>query len=62
MAEEDTWENKKNLKNVMEAVDEFERKYSRKEEEKTRRQEIEENRKTFSQEIPRRYTAKMLYG
>jgi len=47
MAEEDTWENKENLKNAMEAVDEFERKYSR-EEEEARRQEIEEDRKTFS--------------
>jgi len=61
-AEEDTWENKENLKNAMEAVDEFERKYSREEEEEARRQEIEEDRKTFSQEIPGRYTAKMLYG
>ena len=46
----------------MEAVDEFERKYSREEEEEARRQEIEEDRKTFSREIPGRYTAKMLYG
>jgi len=61
-AEEDTWENKENLKNAMEAVDEFERKYSREEEEEARRQEIEEDRKTFSREIPGRYTAKMLYG
>ena len=61
-AEEDTWENKENLKNAMEAVDEFERKYSREEEEEARRQEIEEDSKTFSREIPGRYTAKMLYG
>jgi len=32
----------------MEAVNEFERKYSRKEKEKARRQEIEKDRKTFS--------------
>ena len=37
MAEEDTWENKENLKNAMEVVNKFERKYSRKEEEETRR-------------------------
>jgi len=61
-AEEDTWENKENLKNAMEAVDEFERKYSREEEEEAKRQEIEEDRKTFSREIPGRYIAKMLYG
>jgi len=48
MAEENTWENKENLKNAMEAVDEFERKYSKEEEEEARRQEIEEDRKTFS--------------
>jgi len=46
----------------MEAVDEFERRYSREEEEETRRQEIEEDRKTFSQEIPGRYMATILYG
>jgi len=32
----------------MEAVDKFERKYSREEEEEAKRQEIEEDRKIFS--------------
>ena len=36
-AEEDTWENKENLKNAMETVDEFERKYCREEKEEVRR-------------------------
>jgi len=34
---EDTWENKENFKNMMEAVEEFEKKYSREEEEEARR-------------------------
>jgi len=49
-AKEDTWESKENLKNTMELVKEFEREYSREEEEKVRWQEAEENRKMFSRE------------
>ena len=62
MVAEDTWENKENLKNVMEAVEEFEKEYSREKKKETRRQEIKEDRRTFSWELPGRYTAKMLYG
>jgi len=35
-AEEDTWENRENLKNAMELVEEFEREYGREEEEEAR--------------------------
>jgi len=33
MAEEDTWESRENLKNAMELVEEFEKKYQREEKE-----------------------------
>jgi len=61
IAEEDTWESRENLKNAMELVEEFERKYGR-EEEEARQQETEEDRKVFNRELPGRYTAKLLYG
>ena len=35
-AEEDTWESRENLKNAMELVKEFEKRYSREEEEEAR--------------------------
>jgi len=60
-AEEDTWESRENLKNAMELVEEFEKKYSREEEEEGRWQEVERDRKTFSRELPGRYTVKLLY-
>jgi len=60
--EENTWESKENLKNAMELVKEFEKEYSREEEEEVRRQEAEGDRKIFSRELPGRYTAKLLYG
>jgi len=47
MAEEDTWESRKNLGNAKELVEEFEREY-RKEAEELRRQELEEEEKEFS--------------
>ena len=47
MMEEDTWENKENLKNAKELVEEFERKY-REEVEELRQQELEEEKKEFS--------------
>jgi len=62
MAKEDTWESKENLKNIMELVKEFEKEYCREEEEEVRQQEIEEDKKTFSRELPGRYTVKLLYG
>jgi len=62
MAEKDTWESRENLKNVMKLVKEFEKKYSREEEEEVRWQEAEEDRKVFNRELPGRYTAKLLYG
>ena len=61
MAEEDTWENRENLENAKELVDEFEREYGE-EEEELRRQELEEEEKEFSQELPREFMAKLLYG
>jgi len=61
-AEEDTWESRENLKNAMELVKEFEKRYSREEEEEARWKEVEGDRKTFSRELPGRYMAKLLYG
>jgi len=61
MAEEDTWESKENLQNASKLVEEFKKEYRREEEEKARRQEIEENRKVFNRELPGKYMAKLLY-
>jgi len=60
-AEEDTWENRKNLENAKELVEEFEREYGE-EVEELRWQEQEEEEKEFSQELSREFTAKLLYG
>jgi len=49
------------LENVKELVEEFERKY-RKEVEKLRQQELGEEKKEFSWELPREFTAKLLYS
>jgi len=62
MVEEDTWENRENLKNAMELVEEFEKEYDREEEEEVRRQKAEEDKQTFSRELLGRYMAKLLYG
>ena len=61
MVEEDIWENKENLENAKELVKEFEKKY-REEVEELRQQEQEEEEKEFSQELPREFMAKLLYG
>ena len=60
MVEEDTWENRENLGNAKELVEEFEREYGE-EAEELRRQELEEE-KEFCWELPREFTAKLLYG
>jgi len=60
-AEADTWESRENLENAKELVEEFEREYG-KEAEELRRQELEEEEKEFSHELPREFTAKLLYG
>jgi len=49
------------LGNAKELVEEFEREY-REEAEELRRQELEEEEKKFSRELPREFTAKLLYG
>jgi len=59
--EEDTWENRENLGNAKELVEEFEREYGE-EAEELRQQELEEEEKEFSWELPREFTAKLLYG
>ena len=61
MAEEDTWESRENLENVEELVEEFEREY-RKEAKELRWQEQKEEKKKFSQELPREFMAKLLYS
>ena len=60
-AEGNTWESRENLENAKELVEEFEREYG-KEAEELRRQKLEEKEKKFSQELPREFTAKLLYG
>jgi len=59
--EEDTWENRENLENVKELVKEFERIYGE-EVEELRQQELKEEEKKFSRELPREFMAKLLYG
>jgi len=61
MAEKDIWEGRENLKNSMELVEEFEREYHREEEEEVRQQEANEDKRTFSRELPGRYIVKLLY-
>ena len=61
MAEEDTWENRKNLENAKELVEEFDREYGE-EVKELRQQEQEEEEKEFSWELPREFTAKLLYS
>jgi len=60
-AEEDTWENRENLENAKELVEEFEKIYGEGVKE-LRQQEQEEEEKEFSQELPREFTAKLLYS
>ena len=59
--EEDMRENRENLGNAKELVEEFEREYGE-EAEELRRQELEEEEKEFCWELPREFTAKLLYG
>ena len=61
MIEGDTQENRENLKNMKELVEEFKREYEE-EVEELRQQELEEEEKEFSQELPREFMAKLLYG
>jgi len=61
MAEKDTWESRENLENAKELVEEFERIY-REEVEELRQQKQEEEEKKFRWELPREFTAKLLYG
>ena len=60
MVEEDTWKSRENLENAKELVEEFERIYGE-EVEELRWQEQEEE-KEFSWELPREFTAKLLYS
>ena len=60
-AKGDTWESRENLGNAKELVEEFEREYGE-EAEELRQQELEKEEKEFSQELPREFTAKLLYG
>jgi len=59
-AESDTWEEKENLENAKEAIEEYEREY-RRDMEDVRRQEKEEE--TFQRgELPGKFTARKLFG
>jgi len=61
MAEEDIWERKENLKNAEEALEEFKERMSA----EVRRQEridMAEERDFRREELPGKFTAKMLYG
>jgi len=57
---EDTWENRENLENVKELVEEFEKEY-REEAKELRQQELKEEKREFSQELSREFMAKLLY-
>ena len=60
MAESDIWEEKENLENAKEAIEEYEREY-RRDIEDVRRQEKEEG--TFQrEELPERFIARKLFG
>jgi len=59
-AESDTWEGKENLKNAKEAIEEFKKEY-RRDRKNVAWQECEEETSQRG-ELPRRFTAKMLYG
>ena len=61
MVEEDTWENRENLRNTKELVEEFEREYEE-EVEELRRQKLEKEEREFSQKLPREFMAKLIYG
>jgi len=60
-AGEDIWENKENLENAKELVEKFKKEHGE-EVKELRRQEQEEEEKEFSWELPREFTAKLLYG
>jgi len=60
MAEKDMWENRENLENAKELVEEFEREY-REKAIKLRWQELEEEEKEFSWELSCKFTSKLLY-
>jgi len=61
MAEEGTWENRKNLKNASDLVEEFEKEYGREKEKEIRQQKMEEEKNVFNRELLGKYTAKLLY-
>jgi len=60
MVKLDTWEGRENLGNAKEAIEEFEKEY-RQDMENIRKQEREE-RIFRREELPRRFTAKKLFG
>jgi len=68
MAEENTWEGLENLKNAMEKIEEFEKGRFEEEIQRIRMKKEEEMKlnleaKEFRrEELPERYTAKLLYG
>ena len=57
MAEEDIWEPRENLENVQKLVNRFEEEYK----EGTKRIKKRNMKKDCEEELPRRYTAKLLY-
>jgi len=60
MAESDTWEERENLENAKEVIEEYKKEYQQ-DIEKVNRQEKEE--RTFRrEELPGRFTAKKLFG
>jgi len=61
-AEGDTWEGRKNLENVKELVEEFEKEYERDEKEVRRQEKQEEGDDYWRGSFPGRFTAKTLFG
>ena len=58
IVEENTWKPKENLVNAQELVDRFEKKY-REEARRIKKRNLEEDHK---EELPGKYTTKLLYG
>ena len=62
MAEEDTWENKENLENAGDLLQEFEEEYGRDDREVRKQKRTNKERDYWREGLPGRYTARRLFG
>ena len=60
--ERDTWKSLENLENVEDLVKEFEKEYRRDNREVRRQEKAEDDRDYWRGGLPRRYTARRLFG